>query len=419
MVDTRWWTVIVAACILMLGNAQLAAAELWVSEDEEIAWEGWGYLKTQTLGFDFRDIKLYPTDRGAQHTARARFASDLYWGEARASAEYEFRFTSLTSGLEGSQDLLSMGSSSAGRPRLWDPDPDSSGGTVIEHDIDRAYLSYPVGPTDFKVGRQAISWGSAWFWKPTDRFSPFSPMDVDPDVKTGVDAVRAETFLGEKSSLDLIATFERHPDTDRELWVHGGGRVRTSVGRYDLALSGARFQLSEETLWMAGAEFTGELGKVGFRGEAAFNYLEEGEDWYVEGVMGLDYRFPQGLSLAGELFYNGYGTDDPDEYVKYFADPVRGERLSRGETFNMGRYYAGMSAAYELTPLMQLTLAGMGNLTDPSALVIAGFRWSVVENGRFTAGAMLPVGEKPDGLSFKSEFGSMPVLGYAVMKMSF
>ena len=411
--------VLAVAFFVATAVAPATAAELWVSEDEQIAWEGWGYLKTQTLGFHFRDIAMYPKDRAAQHTTRARLASDLYWGDARLSAEYEFRFTALTSGLEGGQYMPGVGSTESGRPRLWDPDPDSDNGTVLEHDIDRAFVSYPLGPTDIKVGRQAISWGSAWFWKPTDRFSPFSPMDVDPDVKRGVDAVRAETFLGEKTSLDLVATFERHPDTGRELWGHGGARLRTTFGRYDMALSGARFQLSEEANWMAGAEFTGELGKVGFRGEAAFNYLEESGEWDIAGVLGLDYRFPVGLTLAGELFYNGYGTDNPDEYADFFADPVRSERLKRGETFNIGRYYIGLSANYELTPLMHLTLAGMGNLTDPSGLVMAGFRWSVVENGRFTAGAMVPTGEKPDGLEPKSEFGSLPVLGYAVMKMSF
>ncbi len=47
----------------------------------------------------------------------------------------------------------------------------------------------------------------------------------------------------------------------------------------------------------------------------------------------------------------------------------------------------------------------------------------MVQNARFTAGALIPVGEKPEmnGLlpTFRSEYGIYPAMGYAVMKLSF
>ena len=431
-----------AAWVLLLaltaaGNAA-DAGELWVSDDEVFAWEGGGFIKSQALGMDFRDMTLYPADSATMQTMKARLGTDLYWNDIRIGAEYEFRFTATTSGLEDGKAIAGFGSTQSDRPRLWDLDSISEQGTTLEHDVDRLFIYVPVGPVDLRLGRQVISWGSAWFWKPTDRFSPFSPMDVDPDVKRGVDAVRAEIFLGQRTSLALVATFERHKDLDRKLWVHGGARFRTTIGRYDLAASAARFQLTNEAIWMGGLEFTGELGKVGFRGEGAFNYYEEAGDWDIEGVLGLDYHFPFGLTLAGEAFYNGPGTDDTTQYARYFVgapsetsdadvDEARAERLARGEAFNVGRYYAGISASQEILPILHASVSAIGNLGDPSAMLMAGLRWSVVQNARFSFGAVIPLGEKPHvpfNLGFpvpqiKSEFGTMPIIAYGVLKLAF
>ena len=410
-----------------LASAPSQARELWASDDGEWALEGWGYLKSQNLGMHFRDIDmplLYPKNSAAMSSGIVRLAADLYWGEARLNLEHEFTFRAVTSGLDGPNSGLGFGTTQADRPRLFDIDDVDGDGLTLVNNIDRLAVSFPIGPADIRIGRQAVSWGSAWFWKPTDRFSPFSPMDIDPDVKRGVDALRAEVYFGPSTSLDFVATFERHENTDRELWAHGGARFRTTIARYDLAISAARFQLTDGSNLMAGVEFTGELGDVGFRGEAAFNYLPETEEWDIEGVLGADYHFPIGLTLAGEVFYNGLGTDDPGEYSSFLTDTssTTAERISRGEAFNLGRYYAGIAVTQEVTPLVNLTLSAIGNLTDPSAFVIAGLQWSVVTNGRVTAGALIPVGEKPDQAKGKlapSEYGLYPAMGYAVMKLSF
>ena len=409
--------------VLVFATAPANAIELWESEDGDWAWEGGGFLKAQGMGMGFRGIDLYKfatgADRAGMQTTKLRLGTDVYWQDLRIGAQYEVRMTVFTEGMDFGAAMPGFGSTQSDRPRLWSiPDVDGSG-LLIQNDLDRYYFKAAFGPVDLTVGRQAIAWGSAWFWKPTDRWSPFSPMDIDPDVKRGVDAVRGEIYLGQRTSLDLISTFERHEGTDREYWVHGGARFRTGFGRWDLAVSVARFQLSKDANWMAGIEATGEIGKVGVRGEVAANVDEDGERWDIQGVVGADYHFPIKLTLAGEFFYNGYGVDDPDNYMTFISDPVRSERLLRGEAFNMGRYYAGLSLSQEAHPLLHISLAAITNLLDPSALLTAGLRWSVVQNAKILAGAMIPIGKKPQGLSFKSEYGAMPVAGYVVMKLSF
>ena len=415
---------IVALAVLLLAVAAPArAGELWESEDGDWAWEGGGFFKAQGMGMGFRGIDLYKlatgADRAGMQTTKLRVGTDLYWRDLRVGAQYELRMTVFTEGMDFGAAMPGFGTTQGDRPRVWSiPDVDGSG-LLIQNDLDRYYLKAAIGPVDLTVGRQAISWGSAWFWKPTDRWSPFSPMDIDPDVKRGVDAVRAEIYMGPRTSLDLITSFERHEDATREYWFHVGARLRTGFGRWDLAVSLARFQLSKDGNWMAGLEFTGELGKVGVRGEVAANVNEDLEDWDIQGVVGADYHFPIKLTLAGEFFYNGYGVDDPDAYTKFITDPVRSERLLRGEAFNMGRYYFGLSASQELHPMVHLSLAAISNLLDPSALLIAGIRWSVVQNAKVLAGAMVPIGKKPSGFNIESEYGAMPVAGYVVMKLSF
>ena len=406
--------------------APVRAAELWASGDGELALEGSGSLKAQALGMDYDGLGLLAppdTERAIQSASRLRLESAFFWADLRLDAAVDLSARAVTGDPDaGDVSLFSVGST-APRPRLWDLDPSSQDGASLAADLDRAAVSFPLGRVDLTLGRQAISWGSAWFWKPTDRFSPFSPMDVDPDVKRGVDAARAEVYLGQTTSLDLITSFEHHDEGDRALWVHGGARFRTTLGRYDLALSLARFQFQDDADWMIGAEYTGEIWDLGFRGEVALNIQEEARSTDLEAVVGLDYTLTwlgqRKLTLAAEGFYNGYGVADANDYLPFLMDPKKSARLWRGEAFHVGRYYAGLSASQELNPLWTLTLSSIANLGDPSALFTAGLRWSIVQNARVTAGLMLPVGERPEGLAMRSEMGSFPVIGYGVIKLSF
>jgi len=418
-VSTR--TLLLLACLAAAPPAR--AADLWESDDGDWRWTGGGFFKTEALGMGFRGIDLYEAatgaDRAGLETTKLRLGTELSWRDLAVGVQHELRFSVFTRGMDAGVTMPGFGATQAARPRLWSIPDVEGAGLLLENDLDRYTLEAALGPVDLTLGRQAISWGSAWFWKPTDRWSPFSPTDIDPDVKRGVDAARVEVSLGPRTDLDLIASFERHPDGDRELWVHGGARLRTGFGRWDLAVSVARFQLSEHGNWMVGLETTGELGKVGVRAEVAGNVYEDGETWDIEGVLGADYHFPFKLTVAGELFYNGYGTDRAEGYAAFWLDPVRGERLARGEAFNVGRYYLGLSLDQEVHPLLHLSLGSVTNLADPSGMLLPGLQWSVVQDARVRAGAMIPLGKPPRGLSLRSEYGAMPVAGYIVLKLSF
>ena len=412
----RRWTMLALLALFIPAPAQ--ALEWWASEDGDYALEGRGLLKQQSVVYDLYDDPLLWSEKWAgESLSRARLGLTFLLLDVEFATEFETRLTTRTSGLDRASGLGAFDTSTAGRPRVWDVPDLSSGGLTWQNDIDRLYVRAPLGPMDLTIGRQAVSWGSAWFWKVTDRFSPFSPMDFDPEFKRGVDGIRTEWFLGATTSLDIIATFERNPYR----W-NLGARYRTTVGRYDLAVSAAR--LGND--YMGGAEFSGELWDFGVRGEGAFTWNTARSDWDIQAVLGIDYGFDWKMKVALEAFYNGYGTDNPDEYASYWFDPSGGvpaksERLTRAETFNIGRYYLGLSIDQELHPLVHLVVSGMLNAMDPSAFVTLGLQWSVQQNVRFIAGSMIAIGERPNLTAGKlpSDFGFYPNNGYAVLKVSF
>ena len=75
-------------------------------------------------------------------------------------------------------------------------------------DVDRLYLDWYTGPVDVRVGRQALTWGSARFLNPTDPFpevlfaEPWRP-------RRGVNAIRAHIPFGERRDATARSRFRR------------------------------------------------------------------------------------------------------------------------------------------------------------------------------------------------------------------
>lgn len=404
-------------------SAPVEALEWWASQNGDYSLEGRGLLKEQAALYHFYDEPLlFPEPFAGESLSGMRMGLTWLAQDLEFSLDFETRLIQRTSGLSQSTSpdfgAVGLNGQQDSRPRLVDIPQWDSTGVAWQNDVDRLYVKLPLGPVDVTLGRQAVSWGSAWFWKVTDRFSPFSPMEIDPEFKRGVDGIRTEWYLGATTSLDVVATFEREP------WRWNlGSRFRTTLGRYDLALSAARLG----TDWMGGAELSGELWDFGVRGEAAVTWNQETDRTDVQAVLGLDYGFGWNMKVATELFYNGYGTADSSDYVTYFLPdaqgnlPPRAERLLRGETFNVGRALWGLSVDQQLHPLVHLVLSGMVNLLDPSALSTLSLQWSVQQNVRLLVGGMLPLGARPNfsQLRLPSEFGMLPQIGFVVLKVAF
>ncbi|MGD8383750.1 MAG: hypothetical protein PVJ11_16530, partial [Syntrophobacterales bacterium] len=117
--------------------------------------------------------------------------------------------------------------------------------------LDRFNAKSALSWADITVGRQAITFGKAYFWNPLDIFLPFDPRQFDRDYKAGVDALRVDIPLGSFTGINLITVAGRELDSSGEFiddgtlnasWYGSAvlGRVFTTVKGWDLAIQGGK-----------------------------------------------------------------------------------------------------------------------------------------------------------------------------------
>lgn len=275
--------------------------------------------------------------------------------------------------------------------QYWDLESNytEGGSYYAQQRLYRASVTLSRGATDLRVGRQRIAWGTGRFWSPLDLFNPINPIALERDERLGVDAVLAEHKLGPLARIS--GAYARY----------GGGESSAALNWHsnarglDYSLVAGRSR-GEDLL---GADLTGQLGGAGVRAE-----LVQYED-YTRAVAALDYAFPNTLTLSGELYYNGAGTDDTSAYdfAGLFARRIE----------NVGRRYFGAYAAYELTPLLKWVNYFVVNLGDRSRFFSPALAYSLRANLDLSIGAQF-FGGAPG-----SEYARLQDLYYAQLQWFF
>jgi hypothetical protein len=190
----------------------------------------------------------------------------------------------------------------------------------------------------------------------------------------------------------------------------GGVRVKGHAGRFDFSLSGVRLFTDDHALLglpvklIAGADFVGEFGDIGVWGECAVvNPVYLGEDYtdfdsvYLQADVGLNYTFANGMYVMGEYHYNGLGQNDPDLYS--LMDLIR---LFGGEMSGFGQHYVMLGATHTVFDNWNLSLFGIGNLTDVSFLVLPAIEYDFRGAIAAKLSANLAFGDRE-----KSEYGGL------------
>ncbi len=287
----------------------------------------------------------------------------------------------------------------------------------LEHDLDRLNVLFMTGLADIRVGRQAVSHGSARILPSTDIFSPFSPASLDTEFKQGLDAVRVTVPLGEASELEAIAV--GHRDTLAE---------GTYLGRFRHSFPGLDVSTYAGTSYRAptaAVDVSGDLFDATFYGEVFYRrWSREAYDRATpdpplgEGLpmvqnawratVGGHYYFAAGLSTILELHYNGEGAASPRDYLLAALAPG----WQQGEVFLLGRYYAALGLEYELSELVSVGLSTLANLRDPSFLLMPSAAWSTSDNTSLGVGAIVGMGSPMEGGTPSSEFGLYPYTAY-------
>lgn len=260
--------------------------------------------------------------------------------------------------------------------------------------VDRLYLDWYGERLDVRVGRQALHWGSAQFFNPTDPFpevllaEPWRP-------RAGVNAARAHLAFGGLTDATLVAAIDDALQTGRAAL-----RLRTNRWGTDFALVGA---LRGGGDWLAGLDVRGTAG-VGFWLEAALH--PTGGSVHEELALGVDYSFPvlEKLVLLAQLYRNGAGETDPDRYARSArlsgiegpccgapGTPFAAQKRDPFAPFTLARDYLLASAALQATPELTFTLAFLQNLDDGTAAALPTLTWAALDWLEVSLAAQVPL----------------------------
>lgn len=348
-------------------------------------------------------LGLWDTELTAQSALDARLK--LSW---RPHPSWRFEAHQAASLVIG--EASSLGNSGvASTAEEWLPlswSVDGAGGTELRGRLDRLVLRGELGPAVLTVGRQPVGLGAGLFFTPLDLVSPFGPAAIDTEYKPGVDAARVDLYAGERFEQTFVAAVMGES-------AFGGrglhelvllSQSRLTVGTTDLALVLGEVRADE----VVGLSVSGSVGAIGLHGDGSLTLPDGEEDPFVRAVAGLSLMPEPKSTVMGEVYLQTLGSADPADYFALYTSP----RWLRGELWAVGRAYAAVSYGRELSPLVSGSLAVIGNLEDPSAMVAPGLRVSISDEAELSAGAYVGLGARPEGLDLQSELGALPTTGF-------
>lgn len=262
---------------------------------------------------------------------------------------------------------------------VWD-----SGSTRGIYRIPRLYLQLGSDDLEIRVGKQVIATGVGKIFSTINQVPRLPFTMVDQEYQRGEDAVSVVWGRG----LVLEGRFLPKVSSQRDHNFHL--RAKAQRSGYDIGLTTGR---SDDKLYI-GLEIAGNLGEDLFRAEVTgFNFDRRD---VVQALVGFDHVFGPRWSLSVEAFHNGFGTD--------YADYRFGPPLHRSTPYR-GRWYGGLTAAWEISDRLKANLATIVNVFDPSALFHLQGSRSLGNNLDLLLGGYLNWAGRPQG-----EFGgTLPV----------
>lgn len=264
----------------------------------------------------------------------------------------------------------------------------------------RAYATFDFDSAKVIAGRQRIAWGTGRIWNPTDLFNPISPLQVERNLREGIDGLSAEYFLGPLSSVNLVYALGETSDQN-SLALRAG----TNIGGYDVGVMGGSFREDN----VVGVDFGGSIGAVGLRGEATYTNPDTGSA-FTRLVLSVDYSWPNTLYVLVEYLYNGGNFADSGLSD---AELEARERFFNGEIVTQNKNFVATGVGYELTPLLRLDGVSIYDIDDGSLFVSPTLSWNLRSNLDWLVGGQF------FGGSDDSEYGDNDTLFFTSLKVYF
>ena len=364
------------------------------------SWDLNGYLTyLSTVNFIDNDN----TDNTVDHLVEQRFNY-----EYRFNPQFHFNgslrnrlFSGDSAELSGYGDLIAQDS---GYLDLSSNSIDKNG-LVVNHQLDRIYLSYLNPDWQLRGGRFRINWAMNTLWSPNDIFNAYSIYDFNYTQRAGSDALLVQRKLGFASSLALVYNPNKNSELNSVI-----GRYLFNQQGWDVQLLAGKANLD----YLLAAGFAGDIKGAGLRGE--LTWLKPSQDqWNGQTVqesglasMESDYSFVSQANWMGRIAVL-YISNPQEELsaVQFLNLPSTVRTLSFAEF----TYYADLS--FDLSALSRVTLSG-SYYSDGSLFIGLSDSYSLAENCQLLAVLQRFMG------SSASLFGKTPYLSAsAQIKWSF
>lgn len=250
--------------------------------------------------------------------------------------------------------------------------------------VERFYLDCYLEKVDFRLGRQAVNWGSAQIWNPTDLFREFFLTD----------------YWAERKGINAAKTFIPLPGNSWLAAVAATGDTSISDNRYGLKLGTTWKDADIAGVFMDDTVAERLVGGVDIKGQFEIGYWLEGAwffpmdrdlDDHLEFVVGIDYSFPvkSGLIIAAQYYYDGSGERSKQDY----------NWLDYITRFNLAQDYASLMATLAWNGEVSLSLLVISNLNDSTGIITPYLNLTLPYNLQLNLGANLTVG--PEGGEFR------------------
>ena len=272
-----------------------------------------------------------------------------------------------------------------------------SNNTAFISEIDRLSLTWTTPGISLSAGRQAVSWGEAFYFNIGDLFGAFPITETNRRYKPGIDGVATTVNLGLFSGLSLVNVPVEDESDSLALNAY------FPLGPGTCSLTGGRILQDDK----AGSGYTVDIAGAQVYGSLMLTRTSSGNE-YSQAVLGAERQVGPYTLLVGELYRNGWSSGDPDDYPLMLLT----DEYTSGNVLTLGRYNMALQISRQVSPLMTLTPAIFANLSDGSTLLRMDGSWSLSDLTGLTGGLFFGMGERPDAGIPRSEYGSIPISIY-------
>lgn len=176
---------------------------------------------------------------------------------------------------------------------------------VVNSIMDRLWLDYTRGNLELRIGRQRVNWGMNTVWNPNDLFNALNYLDFDYEERPGADAVRAQYYLGEMSSIEIAHKWAEDPANNVT-----AAKFKFNKRTYDIQFLVGKYQQD----LAAGFGWAGNIKQAGFKGEGTY-FIPFDSLSSATGIMSfsttLEYGFKKGWTGMVSYLWNSGGTNQP------------------------------------------------------------------------------------------------------------